>query len=98
MRLRWQANLLAASCSKKLSGQVVNIACGERISLNRLLSSIGEEVGHPVEAKYLPARSGDVRDSLASIAAAEALIGYKPQVFLREGLKRTIAAFRTFTK
>lgn len=92
------ANLLAAASPKKLTGQVVNIACGERISLNRLLSSIGEEVGHPIVAKYLPARSGDVRDSLASIEAAHALIGYQPKVFLREGLKRTIEAFRTFTK
>lgn len=100
------ANLLAASTSSKLSGEVVNIACGERISLNTLLSWIGEEAvaagdapaGFKFEADYRPGRKGDVRDSLAAIDAARALIGYTPKVSAREGLRRTYAAFRTFTK
>jgi UDP-glucose 4-epimerase len=88
------ANLKAASASKKLSGQVVNIACGERISLNQLLDIIGGIVGAKVEASYAPPRAGDVRDSLASIEAARDLIQYEPKVDVREGLTRTIAAFR----
>ena len=55
---------------------------------------IGEEVGRAVQATYGPARAGDVRDSLASIAAARALLGYEPTIVVREGLKRTIAAMR----
>ena len=100
------ANLLAAATSNKLTGQVVNIACGERISLNTLLRHIGEEAiaqgalpaGTRFEAEYKPTRAGDVRDSLADIGAARALLGYEPKVDAREGLKRTFAAFRTFTK
>jgi UDP-glucose 4-epimerase len=88
------ANLLAASSPKKLAGQTVNIACGERISLNGLLGYLSEEVGHAVVASYEPARIGDVRDSLADIGAAEALLGYEPRVKVREGLKRTVADFR----
>ncbi len=88
------ANLLAAGTSNKLSGQVVNIACGERISLNQLLGHIGEVVGTKLEATYLPTRAGDVRDSLASIDAARALIGYVPKVLVREGLAKTYAAFK----
>ncbi len=42
----------------------------------------------------LPSRVGDVRDSLASIDAARELIGYEPKVKVREGLKKTIPAFR----
>jgi nucleoside-diphosphate-sugar epimerase len=89
-----EANLLAASTSKKLSGEVVNIACGERISLNQLLSHISEESGFKLEAQYEPGRAGDVRDSLASIDAARALIGYEPKIKVREGLRRTLAAFK----
>ena len=89
-----RANILAATTPKKLRGEVVNIACAERISLNQLLAMIGEEVGRAVEATYGPARAGDVRDSLASIAAARALLGYEPTIKVREGLKRTIAAMR----
>jgi UDP-glucose 4-epimerase len=86
------ANLLAASTPKKLEGQVVNIACGERISLNHLLGYIAEEIGKPVKADYRPRRAGDVRDSLADITAARELLGYEPLVKVREGLCRTIAA------
>jgi len=92
------ANLRAATTPNALSGQVVNVACGERISLNTLLSYVGEEAGLKLEAEYRPARAGDVRDSLADIGAARALLGYEPIVKVREGIKRTFAAFRAFTK
>jgi UDP-glucose 4-epimerase len=88
------ANLLAAQASTKLTGQVVNIACGERISLNQLLSHIGKEAGKPLDPIYVAGRPGDVRDSLASIEAARKLIGYEPTVKVGEGLKRTFAAFK----
>ncbi|MEA2750449.1 MAG: UDP-glucose 4-epimerase [Myxococcales bacterium] len=89
-----EANLLAASTSTKLSGEVVNIACGERISLNQLLSHISEESGFRLDPQYVAGRAGDVRDSLASIDAARALIGYEPKIKVREGLRRTFAAFK----
>jgi nucleoside-diphosphate-sugar epimerase len=88
------ANLLAASTSNKLSGEVVNIACGERISLNKLLGLISEESGFKLDPEYVPGRAGDVRDSLASIDRARALIGYEVKVDAREGLRRTISAFK----
>ncbi len=88
------ANLLAATTPKKLTGQVVNIACGERISLNTLLEIIGKEAGYRMEPEYLPTRLGDVRDSLASIDAARELLGYEPKVKVGEGLARTFAAFK----
>jgi UDP-glucose 4-epimerase len=91
------ANVLAATTKNKLSGEIVNIACGERISLNTLLAYIEEEAGTKLEPEYRPARAGDVRDSLADVSAARTLIGYEPKVKVREGLRRTVAAFRTFT-
>jgi UDP-glucose 4-epimerase len=87
------ANLLGATTSKKLEGQIVNVACGERISLNQLLGFISEESGHKIEAIYEPTRAGDVRDSLADISAIQELLGYEPKVKVRDGLART---FRTF--
>jgi nucleoside-diphosphate-sugar epimerase len=89
-----EANLLAAATPNRLTGQVVNIACGERISLNQLLTYLGEEAGKKLEAEYVDARPGDVRDSLAAIDAARALIGYEPKVRVAEGLKKTFAAFK----
>jgi len=89
-----RANIQAATTPKKLGGEVVNIACAERISLNQLLAIIGEETGTKVEATYGPARAGDVRDSLASIDAARELFGFEPKIKVREGLRKTIAAMR----
>ncbi len=91
------ANLLAAATKNKLSGQVINIACGDRISLNQLLAHIGEETQTKLAAEYKETRAGDVKDSLADITRARELIGFEPKVRVREGLARTVAAFRTFT-
>jgi nucleoside-diphosphate-sugar epimerase len=91
------ANLLAANSKSKLSGEVVNIACAERISLNTLLSIIGDIAGHKIDAEHLPSRAGDVRDSLADISAARKLIGFEPKILVKEGLKTTFDAFKKFT-
>jgi nucleoside-diphosphate-sugar epimerase len=92
------ANLAAAGASNKLSGEVVNIACGERTSLNQLLGHVGDLVGGRLDPEYRPTRAGDVRDSLADVGAARRLFGYRVEVDVREGLKRTFAAFQRTTK
>jgi nucleoside-diphosphate-sugar epimerase len=100
-----RANLLAATTANRLTGQVVNVACGERISLNTLLGYVGEQAvaqgaapaGTKLEANYEPTRQGDVRDSLADIGVARELLGYEPTVKAPEGIARTFAAFRKFT-
>ena len=96
------ANLLAASSPKKLVGEVVNVACGARISLNQLLSMIHDiavargiaDKGAKLAPEYREARAGDVRDSLADITAASELLGYAPKVEVRDGLERTFDAMR----
>lgn len=87
------ANLLAASCGRT-AGEVVNIACGERYSLNRLFDMVRDMVGADVSPRYEPARLGDVRDSLADISKAKDVIGYEPVVYFREGLERTVKWYR----
>ena len=87
------ANLLAADTSHKLGGEVVNVACGERTSLNRLLQTLSDLTGIALSPEYRPTRAGDIRDSLADVGAAQRLLGYSPVVDLRAGLKRTFDAF-----
>jgi nucleoside-diphosphate-sugar epimerase len=88
-----RANLLAASSSRTLRGEVVNVACGERTSLNQLIRCIGELAGKSLDPEHRAPRAGDVRDSLADVTAARELLGYEPSVDLREGLGRTYRAF-----
>ena len=84
------ANLSAAS-AKEAAGKVINIANGQRITLNELLAELKDLTGNQdVTAEYLPPRVGDVRHSLADITLAQKYLGYESKVDLREGLQRTI--------
>ena len=89
-----EANLLACRSEKVGSGEVINIACGERYSLNDLVRALNEIMGTALEPLYSAARPGDVKHSLADIARARELLGYKMQVGFMEGLKKTIEWFR----
>ena len=84
------ANINAAS-AKEASGKVINVANGQRITLNQLLAELKELTGkQEVTAEYLEPRVGDVRHSLADITMAREILGYESKVDLREGLQRTI--------
>jgi UDP-glucose 4-epimerase len=89
------ANLLAAEApAEKVSGQMMNAATGQRITLNETFSILRELTGYTGEPAYGPSRAGDVRDSLADIRKAEQRMGYKPLVDFREGLRRTVEWYR----
>ena len=88
-----EANLAACN-SSKAPGEMVNIACGDRVTISGLVNMIGEIVGHVSEPKLKPARPGDVRHSLADITRAQEVIGYRVRVNLQEGLERTVEFYR----
>jgi len=88
------ANLLAARVPQT-SGEVVNIACGERITVNGVISLINEFLGTDVRPKYVPSRAGDVKHSLADITLAGQVIGFAPVVKFRDGLQEAIKWYRT---
>ncbi len=84
------ANLKAAETATGI-GQVINIANGERISLNKLLDELKSLTGkYEVVADYREPRAGDVKHSLADITRARDLLGFEPKVDLRTGLQLTI--------
>ena len=88
-----QANLLAAR-AKETHGEVVNIACGEAVTVNAIIGMINELLGKNVKPIYAPARAGDVKHSLADITAAKKLIGFEPVMLFREGLEKSIDWYR----
>jgi len=88
------ANLLACKSEKVGRGEVINVACGERFTLNQLVKQLSEIMGLEVEPEYAEARPGDVKHSLADISRAEELLGYRAEVDFKEGLKRTAEWFR----
>jgi len=86
--------VLRAATAPGASGEVINVATGRQISISELAKTLGEIIGVTAAPVHIDSRPGDVRDSLASIDAARDLIGYDPKVNVREGLKKTVAAFR----
>lgn len=88
------ANLAACVAGAKCAGQVMNIACGERIDLLELARVIREKIGGGKEPVHEPDRAGDVKHSLADITRAKELIGYEPKVKFAEGIERTIEFYR----
>ncbi|MCX5647379.1 MAG: SDR family oxidoreductase [Phycisphaerae bacterium] len=88
-----QANLLAAR-AKETHGEVVNIACGEAVTVNAIIGMINQLLGKHVKPIYAPARAGDVKHSLADITAAKKLIGFQPVLLFREGLEKSIDWYR----
>lgn len=85
-----EANMRAATTMKGV-GKVINVANGERTTLNELLKELQDLTGTShLKAEYRETRIGDVRHSLADTTRAREWLDYKPQVALREGLQQTI--------
>jgi UDP-glucose 4-epimerase len=84
---------LAAAAAPGMAGHVFNVACGDRLSVLGIAEALETVLGRPLPKRHTPPRAGDVRDTLADISRAKALLGYAPAVSFLEGLRRTVAAF-----
>ena len=90
------ANLLAARREQPINGEVINVGCGRRVSLNQLVAEMSRILGrHDLKPAYAPARAGDVRHSLADLTRAREWLGYAPIVDVEPGLESTLAWYRS---
>jgi UDP-glucose 4-epimerase len=92
------ANLLAAGVEGDVgsgSGEihVLNVGCGDRVTLLDLVSALSEIMGADVTPGHADRRPGDVRHSHAAIDRARSVLGYRPEVDFTEGLRRTVAYY-----
>jgi UDP-glucose 4-epimerase len=81
---------LRAAEAEGASGRIFNVASAQPTSVNRIAELIGEILDLPVERRQLPPRTGDIRHSWADIAAAGETLGWRPEVDVAEGLRRTV--------
>lgn len=89
-----QANRKACAAPREACGEVFNVACGARISLNELHREIARLLGSDREPVYAPPRAGDVRHSLADVGKARRLLAYEPTYDVRRGLEEAIGWYR----
>lgn len=89
-----QANIKALLVEGIAKHNVINIAFGQRTTLNQLWKRINEIIGADLAANYRPERKGDVKHSLASVDKARNLIGYDPQISVLDGLQMAVEWYK----
>ena len=103
-----EANILAATTP--LAGQlgswvtgaprvskheVLNVANGKDNTVLQLVASLNKIIGKNIKPQFLPVRAGDVFRTYADISKIKDKLGYEPKIGFEEGLRRTVAYFRT---
>ena len=88
-----EANILASE-AQDVSGEIFNIAYGERTTVNSLAARINEILMEEISPSYDEPRPGDVKHSFADISKAKKMLKYEPLVPFDEGLKESIRWYR----
>ncbi|MDY6900499.1 MAG: NAD-dependent epimerase/dehydratase family protein [Cyanobacteriota bacterium] len=81
------ANLAAATVGDAV-GEIFNIGGGSRVVLKEVLETMEEIVGKPIKRNHIEKAMGDARHTAADVSKAKKILGYQPQVSLREGLTK----------
>ncbi len=89
-----RANILAAEAD--VTDQVFNVACGVETSLGELAATLLDVMGSDLAPEHGPARSvNGVTRRLADTSAAAAVLGFKAEIGLREGLRSLVDWWRS---
>ena len=88
-----EANLVACTVPG-VAGQVFNVACGDRITVNSMLQQINKITGKDIAPIYADPRPGDIKHSQADITRAKEHLEYQPKISFEEGLRNTIEWYR----
>ena len=86
-----RANILAATSNNAI-GKTYNIASGKSTSINDLIKIFSELTNKEIEPRYESWRPGDIRHSLADVSLVEKDLGFKAQIDLREGIRKTLSS------
>jgi nucleoside-diphosphate-sugar epimerase len=89
-----EANLRALEAPDEALGEVFNIACGERTTINTLFREISDVLGVSIMPFYADPRAGDILHSFADIDKARKMLGFEPQVGLKQGLRKTVGWYK----
>ncbi len=79
------ANLAAATVAEAI-GEVFNIGGGSRVVLTEVIDTMEAIVGKPIRRDHIGLAMGDARHTAADVSKANRILGYQPQVSLKEGL------------
>jgi UDP-glucose 4-epimerase len=81
------ANALALT---KGGGEIVNLGTGVGTSVNQIFRELKDILGFPGEPIYEPARPGEVQRIYLDSTRAGQVLGWRPRVPFRDGLRQTV--------
>ncbi len=82
--------MLAAEKFDACAGETINLAYGQGATLRQVCDEILRLTGSKSELSLQPTRKGEVRTYVADLTKAERLLGYRPQVDIKEGVRRSV--------
>ena len=85
---------ILAAADSDLSDEVLHLASEKETTINELARLILDIVGSDVEVVHQPKRPGEVERNFARADRARELLGWEPQLSLREGMMKTVEWFR----
>jgi UDP-glucose 4-epimerase len=92
-----RANLRAATIELppvgKLDARAFNIGTGVETSVNRLAELLNRAAPNAVPVERAPARAGELQRSVLLVEKAAAVLGWRPEVSLEDGLAETYRFF-----
>lgn len=81
---------ISAAEKGKMSGEVYNLGCGRRVSVNEMINVLEKALGEELETKHVTPPEGDVANTQADITKAKEELDYEPKMPLEEGAKKTV--------
>ena len=79
-----------AALDSNIQWDIINLGSDSPITLNELIGAVQQVLGREANIEELPPQPGDVRQTHADITKARTILGWKPQVSLREGLEHFV--------
>ena len=88
---------LHAAASDQSGTRIFNIGTGQGRSLHEVIAAIEQQLGKTLQIEWRPARPVDVPTSVIAVERAREVLGWVPKTSFEEGLKETIAWWRSRT-
>ena len=87
---------ILAATTPDVEGEIINLGCGEDISMRDVATLILDLMGNPIEPDFgaLPERPTEIMRMFCDSTKARQLLGWSPKHRLRDGLASTIEWYR----
>jgi len=75
---------------KPVGYEIINLGGHEVISINEMISVLEELIGKKAKVVFHEAHKADMLSNWADVSKARRILGWEPQVSLREGMRRLV--------